>query len=55
MAQKTDRTTANRQIDDNLRRVYDDALQEQLPEKFVVLIQRLKDEEKAGHKENDDD
>ncbi len=55
MARKSDTPTANQQIDANLKRVYDDVLREKLPDKFLGLLKRLKDAEKAGPKEDDDE
>ncbi|MEO0861192.1 MAG: NepR family anti-sigma factor [Pseudomonadota bacterium] len=36
-------SSLDRQIDENLRRVYDDTLKEELPERFLDLIAQLKD------------
>jgi hypothetical protein len=54
MARKTDPSKTNQQIDENLKRVYDDALQENLPEKFLDLLKRLKDADKARQQDDDD-
>lgn len=32
-------------IDENLRRVYDEALQEQIPDRFKMLLDQLKQQE----------
>lgn len=37
----------NKQIMENLQRVYGEALQDDLPEEFAKLIERLKAEKKA--------
>lgn len=42
MASKHERSKMDQQIDENLKRVYDDALSEQLPDKFLNLINQLK-------------
>ena len=36
------------QIDQNLKRVYQDALQEEIPDRFKALLAELRDKEKAG-------
>ncbi len=54
MARKTEPSKTNQQIDANLKQVYDDALQENLPDKFLDLIKRLKDADKVGQQDNDD-
>ncbi|MEZ5714822.1 MAG: NepR family anti-sigma factor [Paracoccaceae bacterium] len=38
----------DKQIDDNLRRVYSDTVNEPLPDRFTQLLQRLRDEETSG-------
>lgn len=35
----------NQQIDDNLRRVYDDAAREPVPERFTKLLEQLRQQE----------
>lgn len=45
MVPKGEKSNVNEQIDENLRRVYQDALSEDLPDKFLELIERLKAEE----------
>ena len=35
-----------RQIDENLRRVYQEAASEEIPDRFQKLLQRLKEQEK---------
>lgn len=42
MAPKPEKSNVQRQIDENLKRVYDDALSEDLPDKFLDLIKKLK-------------
>lgn len=42
MVSKRDKSKVNRQIDENLRRVYNDALKEDVPDKFLDLINKLK-------------
>lgn len=36
------RRSVNRQIDENLRRVYQDALDEAVPDRFTELIRKLR-------------
>ncbi len=35
-----------RQIDENLRRVYEEATREEIPDRFQQLLQRLKEQDK---------
>lgn len=37
----------NKQIDENLKRVYEDALKEEIPDKFLELISQLGEKEKT--------
>jgi hypothetical protein len=39
------KTDVDQQIDENLRRVFDDALNQDVPDKFMDLIRQLKDSE----------
>lgn len=39
-------TAFMRQIDENLRRVYEEAAKEEVPEKFRKLLERLKEQDK---------
>jgi hypothetical protein len=41
------RRSVNRQIDENLRRVYEDALNEAVPDRFTELIRKLRTAEDA--------
>jgi hypothetical protein len=41
-------TWATRMIDDNLRRVYQDALEEDIPDRFITLLEQLRATEKTG-------
>lgn len=53
-ANKSSNKTSD-QIDDNLRRVYEDALSQQVPERFMELIEQLRQSDKtAGKVERDD-
>jgi len=37
-------------IDENLRRVYDETMDEGIPDKFKDLLNKLKEQEKSGGK-----
>ena len=39
------KSNVDQQIDENLRRVYDDALNENVPDRFTDLIRQLKESE----------
>ncbi len=55
MASDSGKSKTRQQIDENLKRVYDEALQKEVPEKFLDLISQLKMAElKAGKGNNDD-
>lgn len=41
------KSTANAQIKENLQRVYEEALSEEIPSEFIEMIERLKAEKKA--------
>jgi hypothetical protein len=41
------KSNANRQIQENLRRVYEEALSEEIPSEFIEMINRLKKEKEA--------
>ncbi|GGL69210.1 hypothetical protein GCM10011392_24570 [Wenxinia marina] len=45
MAEQPSKSTIRRQINDNLRRVYEDALNEEIPDKFKDLLDKLRDKE----------
>ena len=51
MGSDNGKSNVNKQIQENLQRVYDEALADDLPEEFVRMIERLKAEKKA--KSND--
>ncbi|WP_259554224.1 NepR family anti-sigma factor [[Roseibacterium] beibuensis] len=53
MAQQQKKSSIDKQIDENLKRVFDQTLNEELPEKFLDLISQLKAKESAdGGAEN---
>ncbi len=39
--------TVERQIDENLRRVYQQMVEESVPDKFMQLLQQLKEQDRA--------
>lgn len=45
MAPKKQKSSVDRQIDENLKRVFNDDLQQELPDKFLSLIEQLKTKE----------
>ncbi|WP_316649577.1 NepR family anti-sigma factor [Ovoidimarina sediminis] len=51
MVSKRQKSNVRRQIDENLKRVYDEALNEKVPDKFLALIAKLKE----GEAKPDDD
>jgi hypothetical protein len=42
------KSNVDQQIDENLRRVYNDALNENVPDRFTDLIRQLKESESAS-------
>jgi hypothetical protein len=46
MAEKPTKTRLQEQIDENLKRVYDDALNEEVPDRFKILLERLKQKDR---------
>lgn len=44
----------DQQIDENLKRVYADTLAEEVPEKFLILINRLKNTKTVDDKDIND-
>lgn len=51
MAEKKPNGNIQRQIDENLRKVYQEKIEEALPDRFQKLLQQLKDQEKAKEDE----
>lgn len=47
MAEDPKKSRLTEQIDENLKRVYDDVLKEQVPDRFKLLLAQLKDKDKA--------
>lgn len=57
MAEKRTKSKVDQQIDENLKRVYNDALNEAVPDRFLDLIEQLKNADaarKPGRKTSDD-
>ena len=51
MSKEVERSKLKQQIDENLKRVYDDALADAVPDRFKQLLDRLrKQEEERGTK-----
>ncbi len=47
MAVDPTKSRLKEQIDENLRRAYEDALKEQVPDRFKQLLEQLKDKERG--------
>nr|WP_118133079.1 NepR family anti-sigma factor [Oceanicella sp. SM1341] len=47
------REAINRQIEENLRKVYNETVSEALPDRFADLLAQLKTGEPKGNSEND--
>lgn len=45
MAQKTPKSNLERQIDENLRKVYQQTVEEDVPDRFLGLLNQLKEQE----------
>lgn len=41
------KSSLQQQIDENLKRVYDEALKEEIPDRFLQLLAQLKEKEKG--------
>jgi hypothetical protein len=48
MANKDDKSAARAQIDENLKRVYNELLSEEVPDRFKALLQQLKSKDKSA-------
>lgn len=46
-SQPQDKQGLQRQIDENLRRVYQQTVEEQVPDRLLELLSKLRDQEKA--------
>lgn len=46
MAQKPKKSQVERDIDDNLRRVYQELLDQDVPDRFTELLKQLRDEDR---------
>jgi hemerythrin-like domain-containing protein len=42
------KSTVRQQIDDNLKRIYDETLAEQVPDRFADLLSRLREQTETG-------
>ncbi len=45
MSQDTPKSNLRKDIDENLKRIYDDALKEEVPDRFKALLAQLKAKE----------
>lgn len=50
MSEDQRKSILEKQIDENLKRVYDRAVQEEIPDKLLQLLQQLKAQDGAGQK-----
>jgi hypothetical protein len=48
MSEKTPRSKIKVQIDENLKRIYDEVLHEEVPDRFKSLLQQLRDKTEKG-------
>lgn len=48
MAHDSENDNVRRQIDENLRRVYQEKVEEELPDRFKLLLEQLKQKEQDG-------
>lgn len=48
MAHDSEYDNVRRQIDENLKRVYQDKVEEELPDRFKLLLQQLKQQDSGG-------
>lgn len=48
MAHDSENDNVRRQIDENLRRVYQEKVEEELPDRFKLLLEQLKQKEQNG-------
>lgn len=55
MANKRRTSKLNQQIDENLRRVYSDTVEEPLPERFTRLLDQLRQKERDSFDEASED
>ena len=53
MANETDKQTNGDAIDDNLKRVYDDMLSQEVPDRFKDLLAQLKGQDAKAEGEDD--
>jgi hypothetical protein len=55
MTPKNGKSNIKQQITDNLRRVYDEAYQEDVPDAFAKLVERFREEKEKIDRANPDD
>jgi Anti-sigma factor NepR len=53
MAENDPKATVRRQIDENLRRIYDETLNEKIPDRLTLLLEQLR--KSAAQEEAKDD
>ena len=47
MKQSSEKSSLQAQIDDNLKRVYQEALEQDVPDRFKELLQKLKEKDRG--------
>lgn len=50
MTKERDKPAIFNQIDQNLKRVYDEALEQELPDRFTQLLAQLRDKAQGGER-----
>lgn len=49
---KKPKTTFEQQIEDNLRRVYQRTLEQEVPDRFSILLQKLREQDQEQQEQN---
>lgn len=55
MSEDDGKARLRRSIDDSLKRVYDEALSQEIPERFTALLARLRESEARKKRQDDGD
>lgn len=54
MKQEQQKSNVSREIDENLKRAYDDVLKEEIPDKFKTLLAQLRNAEMSSGEDSHD-
>ncbi len=54
MGRENTKAKADKVIDENLKRVYNDMLDDDVPDRFMELLSQLKDQDTASQDDGDD-